>query len=104
MINHNNKQKNNTFHIYISVSNVVTLSCDNTLIFVYFTQNLLENWILDNLVVNKTLRKLRKATTSRDNDICYNCYPIVSWARQSLCNTVTVSRSARAKAEQKSAQ
>ena len=44
----------------------------------YFTQNLLENWILDNLVVNKTLRKLRKATTSRDNDICYNCYPIVS--------------------------
>ena len=47
-----------------------------------------------NLVVDKTLRKLRKATISRDND---NCYPIVSWARQRLCNTVTVSRSARAK-------
>ena len=44
----------------------------------YFTQNFLENWILGgNLVVDKTLRKLRKATTSRDNDICYNCYPIV---------------------------
>ena len=44
----------------------------------YFTQNLLENWILGgNLVVDKTVRKLRKATTSRDNDICYNCYPIV---------------------------
>ena len=40
-----------------------------------FTQNLLENWILGgNLVVNKTLRKLRKPTTSRDNDICHNCY------------------------------
>ena len=40
-----------------------------------FTQNLLENWILGgNLVVDKTLRKLRKATTSRDNDLCYNCY------------------------------
>ena len=40
-----------------------------------FTQNLLENWILGgNLVVDKTLRKLRKATISRDNDICYNCY------------------------------
>ena len=45
----------------------------------YFTQNLLENWILGgNLVVDKTLRKLRKATIFRDNDICYNCYPIVS--------------------------
>ena len=44
-----------------------------------FTQNLLENWILGgNLVVDKTLRKLRKAKTSRDNDIYYNCYPIVS--------------------------
>ena len=41
----------------------------------YFTQNLLENWILGgNLVVDKTLRKLPKPTTSRDNDICYNCY------------------------------
>ena len=41
----------------------------------YFTQNLLDNWIFGgNLVVDKTLRKLRKATTSRDNDICYNCY------------------------------
>ena len=40
----------------------------------YFTQNLLENWILGgNSVVDKTLRKLRKATTSRDNDICCNC-------------------------------
>ena len=40
----------------------------------YFTQNLLENWILGgNLVVDKTMRKLREATTSRDNDICYNC-------------------------------
>ena len=45
----------------------------------YLTQNLLENWNLGgNLVVDKTLRKLRKATTSRDNDICYNCYAIVS--------------------------
>ena len=36
----------------------------------YFTQNLLENWILGgNLVVDITLRKLRKATTSKDN-IC----------------------------------
>ena len=42
----------------------------------YFTKNLLENWILGgNLVVDKTLRKLRIATTSRDNDITYNCYP-----------------------------
>ena len=41
----------------------------------YFTENLLKNWILGgNLVVDKTLRKLRKATTSRDYDICYNCY------------------------------
>ena len=41
----------------------------------YFTQNLLENWIFGgNLVVDKSLRKLRKATTSRDNDISYNCY------------------------------
>ena len=39
----------------------------------YFTQNLLENWILgENLVVDKTLRKLGKPATSRDNDICYN--------------------------------
>ena len=45
----------------------------------YFTQNLLENWILgSNLVVDETLRKLRKATTSRVNDICYNYYPMVS--------------------------
>ena len=71
----------------------------------YFTKNLLENWILGGtLVVDKTLHKLRKATTSRDNDICYNCYLFVSRARQRLCNTVTVSRSARAKTEQKSAQ
>ena len=56
-------------------SDVVTLSSDNTLIFMYFTQNLLENWIFGgNLVVDETLRKLRKATTSRDNDICSNCY------------------------------
>ena len=41
----------------------------------YFTQHLLKNWILGgNLVVDKTLRKLRKPTTSRYNDICYNCY------------------------------
>ena len=41
----------------------------------YFTQNLLENWILGgNIGVDKTLRKLRKPTTSEDNDICYNCY------------------------------
>ena len=47
MRNHNNKQKNNTFHIiYINDYDVVTLSCDNTLIFMYFTQNLLENCIL----------------------------------------------------------
>ena len=39
-----------------------------------FTQNLLENWVLGgNLVADKTLRKLCKPTTSRDNDICYNC-------------------------------
>ena len=45
----------------------------------YFTQNFLENWILEgNLVVDKTLRRLRKATISIDNDICYNCYAIVS--------------------------
>ena len=30
---------------YLHCSNVETLSCDNTLIFMYFTQNLLENWI-----------------------------------------------------------
>ena len=42
----------------------------------YFTQNLVENWILGgNLVVDKTLHKLRKAPTFRDNPICYNCYP-----------------------------
>ena len=41
----------------------------------YSMQNLLETWILrGNLVVDKTLRKLRQPTTSRDNDICYNCY------------------------------
>ena len=41
----------------------------------YFTQNLLENWILGGyLVAGKTLRKSRKPTTSRDNNICYNCY------------------------------
>ena len=74
MRNHNNKQKKHHFS-YLHFSDVVTLSCDNTLIFMYFTQNLLENWILrGNLVVDKTLRKLLKATTSRDNDICYNCY------------------------------
>ena len=40
----------------------------------YFAQDLLKNWILDgNLVADKTLRKLRKPTTSRDNDICCNC-------------------------------
>ena len=52
----------------------------------YFTQNLLKNWILgDNLVVDKTLRKLRKVTTSRDNDICYNCcLLLVEQAIQSL--------------------
>ena len=39
----------------------------------YFTQNLLEIWILGgNLVVDKTLRKLRKPTTSRNNHICYS--------------------------------
>ena len=27
-----------------------------------------------NLVVDKTLLKVRKPTTSGDNDICYNCY------------------------------
>ena len=73
MRNHNNKQH----FFYLHFSDVVTLSCDNTLIFIYFTQNLLENWILGgNLVVDKTLRKLRirKATTSGDNEICYNCY------------------------------
>ena len=70
MRNHNNKQH----FLYLHFSDVVTLSCDNTLIFMYFTQNLLEKWILrGNLVVDKTLRKLRKASTSRDNDICYNC-------------------------------
>ena len=78
MRNHNNKQKKQHFS-YLHFSDVITLSSDNTLILMYFTQNLLENWILGgNLVVDKTLSKLRKATTSRDNDICYNCYPIVS--------------------------
>ena len=46
------------------------------------TENLLERGgaggaLLDfggNLVVDKTLHTLRKATTSRDNDICYNCH------------------------------
>ena len=73
----------------------------------YFTQNLLENWILGgNLVVDKTLRKLRKATTSRDNDICYNCYLLLVEQGKgcTLYDTVTVSRSARAKTEQKFAQ
>ena len=66
----------------------------------YFTQNLLKNWIFGgNLVVDKTLRKLRKATTSRDNDICCNCYLLLVEQGKS-CNTVTVSRSARAKTEQ----
>ena len=78
MRNHKNKQKKQHFS-YLLFSNVVTLRCDNTLIFMYFTQNLLKNWILGgNLVVDKTLRKLRKPTTSRDNDICNNCYAIVS--------------------------
>ena len=70
----------------------------------YFTQNLLENWILgDNLVVDKTLCKLRIATTSRDNDICCNCYLLLVEQGKG-CNTVTVSRSARAKTEEISAQ
>ena len=44
----------------------------------YFTKNLLENWILGgNLVVDKTLSKLCKATTSRDNDICYHCHQLL---------------------------
>ena len=79
MRNHNNKQKTTLFISTVHFSDVVILSCDNTLIFMYFTQNLLENWFLGgNLVVDKTLRRLRKATISRDNDICYNCSPIVS--------------------------
>ena len=58
----------------------------------YFTQNLLENWILEgNLVVDKTLRKLRKATTSTDNDICYNCYQRWSFCYNS-CASRTSSR------------
>ena len=66
-----NKKK--TFS-YLHFSDVVTLSCDNTLIFMYFMQDLLENWILGvNLVVDKTLRKLCKPTTSRDNDVCNCC-------------------------------
>ena len=76
MRNHNNKQTK--YFSYSHFSDVVTLRCDSTLIFMYFTQNLLENWILrGNLVVDKTLRKLRKATTSRDNDICYYCYRLL---------------------------
>ena len=83
-------------------SDVVTLSCDNTLIFMYFLQNLLENWILrGNLVVDKTLRKLPKAATSRDNDICCNCYLLL--VEQDKGCTIQ-SLSARAKTEQKSAQ
>ena len=45
MRNHNNKQKKQHF-LYLHFSDVVTLSRDNTLIFMYFTQDLLENWIL----------------------------------------------------------
>ena len=53
----------------------------------YIAQNLLENWILgSNLVVDKTLRKLRKATTSRDNDICYICYLLL--VEQGKSNTI----------------
>ena len=53
----------------------------------YFTQNLLENWILrDNLVVDKTLRKLCKPTTSRDNDICY-CYLLLVEQRKGWKNS-----------------
>ena len=41
----------------------------------YFTQNLIENWIFGgNLEVDKSLCKLRKATSSRYKDMCYNCY------------------------------
>ena len=72
-----------------------------------FTQNLPENWILKaNLVVDKTLRKLRKPTSSRDNDICYNCYLLLVEQGKgcTVYNTVTVSRAARAKTEQKSTQ
>ena len=67
MRNHKNKQKTTLFNLHFS--DVVTLSCDNTLIFMYFTKNLLENWIFGgNLVVDKTLRRLCKTTISRDND------------------------------------
>ena len=56
---------------YLYFNDVVILRCDNMLIFMYFMQNLIENQILGgNLVVDKTLRKLRKPTTSRDNEIC----------------------------------
>ena len=67
----------------------------------YFTQNLLENWILgDNLVVDKTLRKLRKPTTSRDNDICYNCYLLlVEQGKGCTIQSLSI-RLARAKTEQ----
>ena len=88
---------------YLHFSNDVTLGCDNTLISKYFTQNLLENWNLGgNLVVDKTLRKLRKATTSRNNDICYNCCLLLvdQCKGCTVYNTVAVSRSARAKTEQ----
>ena len=44
----------------------------------YFTQNLLQTWIFGgNLVVDKTLSKLRKPATSIDNDISY-LQPIAS--------------------------
>ena len=67
----------------------------------YFTQNLLENWILGgNLVVDKTLRKLRKRTTSRDNDICYNRYLLLVEQGKS-CTIQSLSADQRGKRESK---
>ena len=68
----------------------------------YFTQNLLENWILrDNLVVDKTLRKLCKPTTSRDNDICY-CYLLLVEQRKG-CKKQSLSADQRGQRQSKNA-
>ena len=68
----------------------------------YFTQNLLENWILGgNLVVGKTLRRLRKATIYGDNDICYNCYPIVIVEQGKGCTIQPLSADQRGQRQSK---
>ena len=39
MRNHNNKQKKTEHFSYLQFSDVVTLTCNSTLIFMYFTQH-----------------------------------------------------------------